>query len=114
MRIEWLVSAILDLQRLKEFILPHNMEAAQRAVRVIRAAVTSVESNPHIGKPVEDLPDFHDIFIRFGSSGYVIRYRIQGETVFIVAVKHCKEAGFSDQSPSLLVVKEAQEAAYGD
>jgi hypothetical protein len=66
-----------------------------------------------MGKPVEDLPDFHDLIIPFCASGYVIRYRIQGDTVYIVAVKHCKEAGFSDQAPSLWVVKEPEEIGYG-
>lgn len=113
MRVEWLDSAILDLQRLKDFILPHNKEAAIRAVRLISSAVTPVASNPHIGKPVEDLPGFHDLFIPFGSSGYVLRYRIQSDTVFIIAVKHCREAGFPDQTPELWVVKDSVEAAYG-
>lgn len=94
MRIEWLDSAILDLQRLRDFILPHNKEAAQRAFKIIRAAVGPVETNPLIGKPVEDLPDYHDLVIPFGASGYLLRYRIQGDTIFIIAVKHGKEAGF--------------------
>ena len=113
MRIEWLDSAILDLQRLRNFILPHNKEAAQRAFRIIRTAVAPLEVNPRIGKPVEDLPDYHDIFVPFGASGYVLRYLIQGATVYIIAVKHCKEAGFSDQAPALWVVKDPVEAAYG-
>jgi plasmid stabilization system protein ParE len=95
MRIEWHTSAIEDLQRLRDFIRPHNKEAAQRAVRLIRSALTPVELNPRIGKPVDDLPDFHDLVIPFGASGYVIRYRIQGDTALIIAVKHCKEAGFA-------------------
>lgn len=113
MRIEWLESAILDLQRLKDFIQPHNIEAAQRAARLIRNAVAPFASNPRMGKPVEELPDYHDIFVPFGASGYVIRYRIQGDTLFIIAVKHCREAGFSDQNPALWVVKEPIEATYG-
>ena len=113
MRIEWLESAIDDLQRLRDFILPLNMEAAQRAVRLIRTAVTPIASNPRMGKPVEDLPDYHDLFIPFGASGYVLRYRIQGDTIFIIAVKHCREAGFSDQTPALWVVKYPIEEAYG-
>ena len=112
MRIEWLESAIMDLQRLRDFIQPHNKEAALRAVRLIRTAVTPVISNPRIGKPVEDLPDYHDIITPFGASGYVIRYRIQGDTAFIIAVKHCKEAGFTDQTPALWVVKDPVEDAY--
>jgi len=74
--------------------------------------VTPATSNPRIGKPEEDLPDFHDIFIPFGASGYVFRYRIQGDTFFIIALKHCREAGFSDQTPALWVVKDPVEAAY--
>jgi plasmid stabilization system protein ParE len=35
--------------------------------------------------------------IPFGASGYVLRYRVEADTVFIVAIKHGKEAGFSDE-----------------
>jgi plasmid stabilization system protein ParE len=76
MRIKRLDSAILDLQRLKEFVLPHSKEAVIRAVRLIRIAVTPVASNPSIGKPVGDLPSFHYLFIPFGASGYVRRCRL--------------------------------------
>ena len=91
MRIEWLDSAIEDLQRLRDFILPHNKDAAQRAFRLIKSSVAPLLCNPRIGKPVEDLLDFHDLIIPFGASGYVIRYRIQGDALFIIAVKHCRE-----------------------
>jgi plasmid stabilization system protein ParE len=113
MQIEWLPSAINDLQRLRDFILPHNKEAAQRAFRTIKAAVAPLATNPRIGKPVEDLPDCHDLIIPFGSSGYVLRYRIKGDTVFIHAVKHGKEAGFLSQTTSGDRVHDPVEAAYG-
>lgn len=100
MQIEWLETAIIDLQRLREFILPHNQDAAQRACKVIRVAVAPLETNPRIGKPVEDLPDYHDLMIPFGASGYVLRYRLQGDTIFIIAVKHGKEAGFASPTES--------------
>lgn len=87
MRIGWLGSAILDLQRFRDFIQPHNKEATQRAVRIIRAAVAHIAANPRIGKPVDDLPDYHDIVVPFGSSGYLLRYRIQGETIIIIALR---------------------------
>lgn len=113
MRIEWLDSAIYDLQRLRNFILPHDKDAAQRVFQLIKRAVTPLLTHPHIGKPAEDLSDFHDLVIPFGASGYVIRYRIEADTVFIVAIKHCREAGFSDQTPILSVVKESEETVYG-
>ena len=113
MRIEWLESAIDDLQRLREFILPNNNEAAQRAFRTIKAAVAPLETHPRIGKPVEDLPDYHDLIIPFGASGYVIRYRIKGDTVVILAVKHGKEAGFLHQATFGERVHDPVDAAYG-
>lgn len=109
MRIEWLVSAINDLQRLRDFILPHNRDAAQRAFRTIKAASDPLKTNPCIGKPVEGMPDCRELIIPFGSSGYVLRYRITGDRVLIHAVKHGKEAGFSDEAAKLWLVKEVVE-----
>ncbi len=114
MRIEWLESAVNDLQRLREFILPLNREAAQRAFRIIKAAAAPLETNPRIGKPVADLPDCHDIIIPFGAAGYVLRYRIQGDIIFILAVKHGREAGFADRTASGEMVHDPPATAYGN
>ncbi len=95
MQITWLAPALLDLQRLRDFILPHNRDAAQRAVKVIRAAVAALATNPRIGKPVEDMPDYRDLVIPFGSAGYLLRYRIHGDVLYIIALRHCKEAGYT-------------------
>lgn len=113
MRVEWHDLAIVDLQRLKEFISHHNKEAALKAVRHIRAAVMLISLNHQIGKPVEGFPDYREIVIPFGASGYVVRYRIISDAALIIAVKHGKEAGFSDQAATLWVVKELAEEAYG-
>jgi hypothetical protein len=37
---------------------------------------------------------FRDWVIDFGDSGYVVRYRIENDSVMILAVRHQKEAGF--------------------
>jgi len=113
MQIEWLESAINDLQRLRDFILSRNNDAAQRAFRTIRAATAPLMTNPRIGRPVEGLLDCRELIIPFGASGYVLRYRIAGDKVLIHAVKHCKEIGFSSQLSPLWVVKETAEEAYG-
>lgn len=96
MKIQWLIPAVHDLQRLREFILPHNREAAQRAVKVIRAAVEALAANPRIGKPVEDMPDYRDLVIPFGAAGYLLRYRTQADVLYIIALRHCKEAGYTE------------------
>ncbi|XXG19477.1 MAG: type II toxin-antitoxin system RelE/ParE family toxin [Ferrovum myxofaciens] len=38
--------------------------------------------------------EYREWLIDFGDSGYVARYRFDGETVTILAVRHQKEAGY--------------------
>ncbi len=97
MKIEWLPGAIYDLQRLREFIFSHNREAADRAVTVIKSSVKMLSRYEYVGKPAEDLLGCYDLMIPFGVSGYVLRYRAEEGIIFIVAVKHGKEAGFPDE-----------------
>ena len=97
MKIEWLPGAISDLERLREFIFPRNKEAANRAVTVIKNSIKTLSRYEYVGKPAEDVQGYYDMVIPFGASGYVLRYRVEADTVFIVAIKHGKEAGFSDE-----------------
>ena len=87
--------AICDLQRLREFLRPKNPVAARRAADTIIKAVQVLALQPQIGRPVEDMPpEYREWLIDFGDSGYVARYRFEGETVTILAVRHQKEAGY--------------------
>lgn len=48
-----------------------------------------------IGRPVQDLPEsFHEWVVDFGNSGYVVRYRIDGEATVVLTVWHQRESGF--------------------
>lgn len=88
--------AIRDLQRLREFLRPKSAEAAQRAGAAIRQGVTILGTHPRLGRTVEDLPEaFREWLIDFGDSGYVARYRVEGDVVTILAIRHQKEAGYS-------------------
>ncbi len=87
--------AIRDLQRLREFLRPKNPLAAKRAADTIIKALQVLGLQPQIGRPVEDMPDqFREWIIDFGDSGYVARYRFDGEAVIILAVRHQKEVGY--------------------
>jgi len=88
--------AIRDLQRLREFLRPKNPVAATRAGESIIRAVKVLGHQPQMGRPVADLPeDYREWVIDFGDSGYVARYRFDGETVTILAVRHQKEVGYN-------------------
>lgn len=94
-RLIWSPSALLDVQRLYRFLASKNPEAAKRAVRAIRQGVKILEQQPGVGRPVEDMDDeFRDWIIDFGDSGYVARYRLDQQSITILAVRHQKEVGF--------------------
>ncbi|MBV6752561.1 type II toxin-antitoxin system RelE/ParE family toxin [Pseudomonas sp. MWU13-2100] len=88
-------AAIRDIQRLREFLRPKNADAAGRAGTVIMQSVRMLGIQPHIGRPIEDLPDeYREWLIDFGDSGYVARYHINGDFVTILTVRHQKELGY--------------------
>lgn len=94
-RLIWSPSALLDVQRLYRFLAPKNPEATKRAVQAIRQGVKVLEQQLGLGRPVEDMDDeFRDWIIDFGDSGYVARYRIDQQSIAILAVHHQKEVGF--------------------
>jgi len=94
-RLRWSQSALLDVVRLYEFLAPHSLDAARRAVRAIRQGVKTLGRHPEIGRPVEELlPEFREWVIEFGSAAYVALYHFDGKEVVILAVKHGREAGY--------------------
>jgi plasmid stabilization system protein ParE len=81
--------AFRDLQRLREFLRPKSQEAAQRSARVIIKAIQVLGLQPGIGRPAEDLgPNCRELPIDFGSSGYLALYRLKGDEVIILAIRH--------------------------
>jgi plasmid stabilization system protein ParE len=90
----WSHVAIDNLVRLREFISNENPKAANRAAEAIKESVKRLTEIPTIGKPVKDLPPYRDLLIRFGAGGYVIRYRIHLNSIYIVNVRHYRESDF--------------------
>ncbi|ULR47749.1 type II toxin-antitoxin system RelE/ParE family toxin [Rhizobium sp. K102] len=88
-------AAIRDLERLREFLRPKNPSVARRAGETILKGVSLLAAHPHMGRLIEDLPEqYREWLIDFGESGYVARYRVDGDILTVLAVRHQKEAGF--------------------
>ena len=87
----WEPGAVEDLSRLREFIQPHNPKAAMNAARRIIEAANLLLDHPHLGHPMEDLPEFNELPIPFGQRGYVLRYRIDGKKIIILRIWHGRE-----------------------
>ena len=94
-RLIWSEAALANVQRLYRFLAEKNLAAAKRAVKVIRDGVRVLAVHPQVGRMVEDMDEaFRDWPVDFGDSGYMVRYRFDGELVTILAVRHQKGAGF--------------------
>jgi plasmid stabilization system protein ParE len=88
-------AAIRDLQRPRDLPTPKNPLAARRAGETILAGVRTLGMHPHMGRLIEDLPEqYREWLIDFADTGYMVRYRLNANTVTILAVRHRKEAMF--------------------
>lgn len=93
--LKWTPQALSDVQRLHGFLAEKAPAAAVRAAQAIRAGVTILKDHPQIGYPAAEMdPSFREWLIRFGQSGYLVLYRLNGNTVVLLAVQHATEAGF--------------------
>ena len=94
-RLIWSPSALLDVQRLYRFLAEKNIDAARRAVKVIRQGVKVIAQQPEIGRPAREMdPQYREWLIDFGDSGYIALYRLAGQTAVVLAVRHQKEIGY--------------------
>ena len=94
-QVSYAPEAIRDLQRLREFLRPLNPASSKRASERIRNSLQVLAHQPHIGRPIEELPDeFREWVIEFGDNGYLVRYRIDADSVTILSMLHQKEAGY--------------------
>lgn len=94
-RIIWSPPALLDVQRAYRFLAGKSIDAAKRAVKAIREGVKIIAQHPEIGRPDDDMePEYRELLIDFGDSGYVVLYRYEGQSAVIIAVRHQKEVGY--------------------
>jgi plasmid stabilization system protein ParE len=85
--------AIEDVARLRSFLNQTNPDAARRAMTVILTATERLEEFPDLGMPTGDA-DIRQLVIRFGASGYIVRYAVIAGTgdILITRIWHGREA----------------------
>ena len=89
--VTWLPGAAKDVERLRGFLKSKNPVAAQRAAKRILEGAGILKANPSAGVPVEELIDYRDLILTFGSGEYIIRYRLEASQVVITSVHHSRE-----------------------
>jgi len=83
-------AAEYDLIRLAGFLEEFSSETADKGRSVLRGAIDSLAEMP---ERVSRIPggEYRDLIVPFGAAGYVIRFRIDEETVVIVGIFHTRE-----------------------
>ena len=88
--------ALVDLERIIEFLLESSPAAAAAALSQIRSAVTILEAHPRVGRRI----DAHrrELVITYGAAGYLALYRhdVPLDVVRVLRVRHQREAGYRD------------------
>jgi len=84
--------ALEDVARLRSFLNQASPGAAQRAMALILAAIERLQDLPDRGRRTDD-GDIRQIVIRFGASGYIVRYAVIAETrdILITRIWHGRE-----------------------
>ena len=93
-RIELAPGVGADFDRILDHLVAHEVDDAAVRIQDIICAIDVLERSPLIGRPVET--GKRELVIGRGSRGYVALYRFVPEvdTVFVLAVRGQKEAGY--------------------
>jgi plasmid stabilization system protein ParE len=85
-----------DLVRLYDFRLNRDVDAAERALHAIHAAVEVLRFSPFsCRKAAADKPFLRELIVPFGTSGYVALFEIEpGNVVTVLAVRHQREEDY--------------------
>jgi plasmid stabilization system protein ParE len=83
-----------DFDRIFDHLAQHDLEGAPERIGAIIRALDVLEASPLIGRPAAN--GMRELIISRGSRGYVALYRYVDEldTVFVLAVRSQREAGY--------------------
>jgi len=94
-RVELAPQVADDFDRILEHLFQHQVADAPSRIEDIMRAIDVLERNPLIGRPVR--ADLRELVIGRRARGYVALYRYVAEldTVFVLAIRGQKEAGYT-------------------
>jgi plasmid stabilization system protein ParE len=83
-----------DFDRILDHLSEHAVKDARGRIREIIQAINVLRHNPLIGRPVS--ADTRELVIGRRGRGYVALYRYieQADTVFVLAIRSQREAGY--------------------
>lgn len=84
-----------DIERIVSHLEEHQLDDIEQRIEDMIAALDVLERNPLIGRPAG--PVHRELVIGRGSRGYVALYRyLEGvDTIFVLAIRSQREAGYA-------------------
>jgi plasmid stabilization system protein ParE len=88
--------AVEDLNRLYEFLLKRDLDAAARALAAMEHAVALLAYSPLSCRKalLQKSPWWRELLIPFGHSGYVALFEIENRTVTVTALRQQREEDY--------------------
>lgn len=95
-RIELAPEVAEDFERILDHLATHQVERPESRIHEIIEALDVLEHNPLIGRPVAT--GKRELIIGRRSHGYIALYRYVAaiDTVFVLAVRSQREAGYAE------------------
>lgn len=86
-------NALRDMQRLADFLLENNPQAALGTGEILMDGLAILARHPLIGRVVEE--GYRELVISRGRNGYLALYRYDAEhdRAIILAIRHQREQG---------------------
>jgi toxin ParE1/3/4 len=84
MRVIWSPSALREVARIYEYLVDFNPRAARAVMTALLETGDGLANLPHRGRPVPN-SDKRELLTAYP---YIIRYRVVGDTVRILRVRH--------------------------
>jgi plasmid stabilization system protein ParE len=87
--------ALLDLERVTEFLRKSEPVAAEETSGLITEAIEVLRNHPFISRPADS--GLRELVISRGKSGYLALYRFNRslDAVVVLAIRHQREAGYT-------------------
>lgn len=84
------------LERCRRFLADKSETAIRRAAQAIEQRFLMLETAPAVGRPFPENPEWRELAIPFGDSGYVALYRYEpaADVVYVLAFRYQKGAGY--------------------
>ena len=92
-RLIYAEAALQDLERLADFLVQSDPDAAGATIDLIARAISMLEEHPLVGRPAE--ASMRELVISRGRTGYVALYSFEAahDVVLVLAIRHQREAG---------------------